>query len=104
MTDLKRHTAEVRAVASCRAHEEESPGNTEHRTSEMKAGGNVGHNVEENNRRATSIAVVAVRVRRWCKRPPAPEATPEAAHAAGCKTKYTGNQGLLVHCRGVGCL
>lgn len=40
----------MRSVASCQEHEEESPGNIEHHTSEMEAGGDVGVNAEENNR------------------------------------------------------
>ncbi len=43
------------------------------------------------------------RVKRRGKSPPAPVATREAAHPMRCKAKYTGSQGLLVHCRGVGC-
>ncbi len=42
--------AEGRSVASCRAHEEESPGNSEHHTWQRQAGGNVGENVTENYR------------------------------------------------------
>ncbi len=38
------------SVASSRGDEEESPGNIEHHTFEIKAGGDVGKNVEENNR------------------------------------------------------
>ena len=40
------------------------------------------------------------RVKRRGKSPPAPVATREAAHPMRCKAKYTGSQGLLVHCRG----
>ena len=40
----------MRSVASCRAHEEESPGNIEHHTFERKGGGDVAETVEENNR------------------------------------------------------
>ena len=39
-------------VASHRACEEESPGNTEHHTFEMKGSGDVGKDVEENDRPA----------------------------------------------------
>ena len=81
--------AEERSVASCRAHEEESPGNIEHHTWQRQAGGDVGENVTENNR--LLVFDIQVRVKRRGKSPPGAMATWHAAHPMGCKAKYTGS-------------
>nr|DAF45541.1 MAG TPA: hypothetical protein [Siphoviridae sp. ctBLh2] len=45
-----------------------------------------------------------VRVKRRGKSPPRRQQCHPAVRPVGCKTVYTGNQGWLVRCRGVGCL
>ena len=44
-----------------------------------------------------------VRVKRRGKSPPRRQRCRPAVRPAGCKTVYTGSQGLLARCRGVGC-
>lgn len=76
---------------------EESPDRKEHRTVESTAGCEFGENITENNRRKA-------RVKTWGKSLRVFMATWIRYAPAACKVKYTGNQGLLVQCRGVDCV
>ena len=72
--------------------------------STILANGKLSATAEQRDRKLPPQCVsAAVRVKRRGKSPPGVMATWRAARLMGCKAKYTGIQGLLAHCRGVGC-